>query len=81
MPIVLSGDYWIFIVSIFVICLFVTRKAIVFAYAGLVLTTAIIYMHYGSGRAVLHLFIIFSASYGLRNLSQKFAKESIAEDN
>jgi len=81
MPLILPGDYWIIIVSIIIISLFVARKLIVVAYAGLGLTTAIIYAHYGSGRAVLHLFIMFGSVHALRMLSQKLATEEINDEN
>jgi len=80
MPLVLPGDYWIFIASFFVISLFVVQKAMLFAYLILGVTTTIIYMHYGSARVVLHLIIMFSSVSILRLASRKFAHQEIIED-
>jgi len=80
MPLVLPGDYWIFIASLIVVSLFITQRMTIVAYAGLVLTTTIIFMHYGSGRAILHLIIMFSTVSILRLASKKFARQEITNE-
>ena len=80
MPLIYPGDYWIFFVSLLIFSLFVVQKFRLFAYLALGVTTTIIYMHYGTARAILHLLIMFLLVLILRLVTRKLARQEIVDD-
>jgi hypothetical protein len=80
MPFILPGDYWILLISILFIILFAAKKLLFSSFIGLGATTAIIFQNYGTGRAALHLLVMFTGVFLLRVFIRKFATQEVSDD-
>lgn len=74
------SDYWILFVSVFVVILFAVKQLRALAYLGVVITSVVVFKHYGAGRLVIHVGLFFIDVWVVRKL-MSLGKREVAKEN